>query len=67
MKQATSSLFALVDVNTPLPTIIGPGLAQGFFSSLHFSNMNSMAYAPTSPRPIPAWPAPFPVRCSSCP
>lgn len=42
---ATIALFATVDASTPLAVIIGLGLAQGFFNSLQFSSMNSMAYA----------------------
>jgi len=41
----TILLFATVDEATPLAIIIGLGLAQGFFNSLQFSSMNSMAYA----------------------
>jgi EmrB/QacA subfamily drug resistance transporter len=41
----TTLLFATVDQATPLAVIIGLGLAQGFFNSLQFSRMNSMAYA----------------------
>lgn len=41
----TILLFATVDQETPLAAIIGLGLAQGFFNSLQFSSMNSMAYA----------------------
>ena len=39
------SLFAWVTPATPIPLLIGLGLAQGFFNSLQFSSMNSMAYA----------------------
>jgi EmrB/QacA subfamily drug resistance transporter len=41
----TISLFALVREGTPLPLIVLLGLAQGFFNSLQFSSVNSMAYA----------------------
>ena len=41
----TIGLFALVDQHTPLPLIVLMGLALGFFNSLQFSSMNSMAYA----------------------
>jgi len=41
----TISLFALVGGGTPLAYIVALGLAQGFFNSLQFSAMNSMAYA----------------------
>jgi MFS family permease len=39
------SLFALVNSATPLLAIIGLALLLGFFNSLQFSSMNSMAYA----------------------
>jgi len=41
----TIGLFALVDAATPLFLIVLLGLTQGFFSSLQFTAMNSMAYA----------------------
>jgi EmrB/QacA subfamily drug resistance transporter len=41
----TISGFALVGPGTPLAAIVLLGLAQGFFNSLQFSSMNSMAYA----------------------
>lgn len=41
----TVSLFALVGAGTPLWLIACLGLAQGFFNSLQFTSMNSMAYA----------------------
>lgn len=41
----TIGLFAGVNSATPILLIILLGLAQGFFSSLQFSSMNSMAYA----------------------
>jgi EmrB/QacA subfamily drug resistance transporter len=41
----TISLFALVGASTPLPLIVVLGLSLGFFNSLQFSSMNSMAYA----------------------
>ena len=41
----TISLFAQVNEATPIPLIVLLGLAQGFFNSLQFSSMNSMAYA----------------------
>lgn len=41
----TISVFALVRGSTPLPLIVLLGLALGFFNSLQFSSMNSMAYA----------------------
>lgn len=39
------SLFSLVSPGTPLALIVLLGLTQGFFNSLQFSSMNSMAYA----------------------
>ncbi|HWT70839.1 MAG TPA: MFS transporter [Oxalicibacterium sp.] len=41
----TISLFALVGADTPIALIVLIGLSQGFFNSLQFSSMNSMAYA----------------------
>jgi EmrB/QacA subfamily drug resistance transporter len=41
----TISLFAAVSPATPIGLIVLLGLAQGFFNSLQFSSMNSMAYA----------------------
>ena len=41
----TISLFAFVSSSTPIALIVFLGLAQGFFNSLQFSSMNSMAYA----------------------
>ncbi len=41
----TICLFATVVPGTPIITIVGLGLVQGFFNSLQFSSMNSMAYA----------------------
>jgi Na+/melibiose symporter-like transporter len=41
------NLFALVGPGTPIPFIIGLSLLLGFFNSLQFSSMNSMAYADT--------------------
>ncbi|MDE2147695.1 MAG: MFS transporter, partial [Burkholderiales bacterium] len=41
----TISLFSLVGPATPLPLIVLLSLSQGFFNSLQFSSMNSMAYA----------------------
>ena len=41
----TISLFAGVGSATPIAMIVVLGLAQGFFNSLQFSSMNSMAYA----------------------
>ena len=42
---ATIGLFSLVGPGTPLAAIVMLGLAQGFFNSLQFSSMNSIAYA----------------------
>jgi EmrB/QacA subfamily drug resistance transporter len=39
------SLFALIDASTPLGFIVLNGLVMGFFNSLQFSSMNSLAYA----------------------
>jgi EmrB/QacA subfamily drug resistance transporter len=41
----TISMFSLVGSGTPLILIVFLGLTQGFFNSLQFSSMNSMAYA----------------------
>jgi len=41
----TIGLFAGVSFATPIALIVCLGLAQGFFNSLQFSSMNSMAYA----------------------
>ncbi|HUW29015.1 MAG TPA: DHA2 family efflux MFS transporter permease subunit [Sulfuriferula sp.] len=41
----TIGLFSLVIPATPIVLIVLLGLAQGFFNSLQFSSMNSMAYA----------------------
>jgi EmrB/QacA subfamily drug resistance transporter len=41
----TITVFAAVDSTTPIAMIVLLGLAQGFFNSLQFSSMNSMAYA----------------------
>ena len=45
----TISMYALVDGTPPLPLIVLIGLAQGFFNSLQFTSMNSMAYADIGP------------------
>jgi MFS family permease len=50
MMGVTISLFALVRDGTPLEFIVLLGLAQGFFNSLQFSSMNSMAYADVDSR-----------------
>jgi EmrB/QacA subfamily drug resistance transporter len=41
----TMCLFATVNASTPFAVIVGIGLTQGFFNSLQFTSMNSMAYA----------------------
>jgi EmrB/QacA subfamily drug resistance transporter len=41
----TIGVFSLVGKGTPLPLIVLLSLTQGFFNSLQFSSMNSMAYA----------------------
>jgi EmrB/QacA subfamily drug resistance transporter len=41
----TIALFALVGPSTPWYAIAGIGLLQGFFNSLQFSSMNTLAYA----------------------
>ncbi len=46
----TICLFSLVTSMTPLGLIVCLGLALGFFNSLQFSAMNSMAYADTEAR-----------------
>lgn len=39
------SLFSLVSPTTPIALIVLLGLSMGFFNSLQFTSMNSMAYA----------------------
>jgi fucose permease len=46
----TIGLFALVGRGTPLYVIVGIGLMQGFFNSLQFSSMNTLAYADIAPK-----------------
>ena len=41
----TIGLFSQVTPATPIPLIVLLGLTQGFFNSLQFSSINSMAYA----------------------
>jgi MFS family permease len=41
----TIGLFSLVRAGTPLALIVVLGLMQGFFNSLQFSSMNTLAYA----------------------
>ena len=45
----TIALFSLVGVNTPWYGIAAIGLLQGFFNSLQFSSMNTLAYADIEP------------------
>ena len=45
----TVGLFSQVDPSTPIAMIIMLGLAQGFFNSLQFSSMNSMAFSDIEP------------------
>jgi EmrB/QacA subfamily drug resistance transporter len=45
MMGITVGLFSRIDASTPVAVIVLLGLAQGFFNSLQFSGMNSMAYA----------------------
>lgn len=45
----TICCFALVTGETPVALIVLLGLIQGFFNSLQFSGMNSMAYADIDP------------------
>ncbi|MFC7289785.1 DHA2 family efflux MFS transporter permease subunit [Herminiimonas glaciei] len=45
----TISLFSIITPNTPVAVILLLGLAQGFFNSLQFSSMNSMAYSDINP------------------
>ncbi len=46
----TISLFSLVGPGTPTVLIVCLGLSQGFFNSLQFSSINSMAFADIEPR-----------------
>jgi EmrB/QacA subfamily drug resistance transporter len=43
------SSYSLVGSATPIALILGLGLALGFFNSLQFSSMNTMAYADIEP------------------
>lgn len=47
---ATLMVFALVGPGTPVPLILALSLAQGLFSALQFTCMNSLVYADTSDR-----------------
>jgi EmrB/QacA subfamily drug resistance transporter len=42
--------YSLVSEATPIPLIVGLGLCLGFFNSLQFSSMNTIAYADIEPR-----------------
>ncbi|GGE62950.1 DHA2 family efflux MFS transporter permease subunit [Massilia psychrophila] len=44
----TIGMFALVKAGTPLAMIVVFGLMQGFFNSLQFSSINTLAYADVS-------------------
>jgi EmrB/QacA subfamily drug resistance transporter len=46
----TIGMFSLVGVNTPWFAIAGIALLQGFFNSLQFSSMNTLAYADVEPK-----------------
>ncbi|WP_409455236.1 MFS transporter [Methylocystis sp. H62] len=46
----TTCLYSLVSDQTPLVVIVAIGLALGFFNSLQFTSMNSMAYADVEPQ-----------------
>ncbi|TFW30886.1 DHA2 family efflux MFS transporter permease subunit [Massilia horti] len=46
----TIGLFSLVGPGTPTYAIVAIGLMQGFFNSLQFSSMNTLAYADVEPR-----------------
>ena len=41
----TIGLFSLIDIQTPVVVIVVISLLQGFFNSLQFASMNSLAYA----------------------
>ncbi len=45
----TIAMFSRVTPATPIPFIVLLGLSQGFFNSLQFSSINSMAYADVEP------------------
>jgi EmrB/QacA subfamily drug resistance transporter len=45
----TIGMFALVKTGTPVAMIVTFGLMQGFFNSLQFSSMNTLAYADVGP------------------
>jgi len=50
MSGLTICMFSLVTLATPIVLIVGIGLAQGFFNSLQFTSINSMAYADVEAR-----------------
>ena len=41
----TIGLFSLIDIQTPIVIIVVISLPQGFFNSLQFARMNSLAFA----------------------
>ncbi|KAF2992444.1 MFS transporter [Methylocystis sp. MJC1] len=45
----TTGLYSLVTANTPLEAVVAIGFALGFFNSLQFTSMNSLAYADVEP------------------
>ncbi|MGC3992262.1 MAG: MFS transporter [Chthoniobacteraceae bacterium] len=45
----TIAAFSFVGVHTPLPLVVLLSLAQGSFSALQFTAMNTLAYADTTP------------------
>jgi hypothetical protein len=45
----TTCLYALVTEHTPLVAVVAIGLVLGFFNSLQFTSINSMAYADIEP------------------
>jgi EmrB/QacA subfamily drug resistance transporter len=45
----TICMFSLITPGTSLAVIVGLGLAQGFFNSLQFSSVNTMAYSDIEP------------------
>ena len=50
MSGLTICMFSLVTPATPIVLIVCIGLAQGFFNSLQFTSINSMAYADVEAR-----------------
>lgn len=46
----TIAMFSFVQLGTPLYAIVAISLCQGFFNSLQFSSMNSIAYADVEQR-----------------